>query len=207
MRATVAWALLAVAGAVPCSSQQQQQEDPLTAFHDAQPLTLRIHSTAKGTPVKAGPWHLGTKVRQTKHGRADKISDKRLNLYFIVPGTQHQSKLQPEFDHNLMVNIPPPAEGEKPIDTEADLFWVAVLDPRLSTEIRTESDLILLAQERFTPNDLYSLDDSPSATLLRENAKIDSIFALARFRDENGNLPRILILPANAILAVTIDPQ
>jgi len=206
MRAPVAWALLAVASVVPCSSQQHQDES-LTAFHDGQPLTLRIQHSPKAAQVKAGPWRLGTKLKKAKHGRADKISDRRINVYFVIPGTQHQSKQQPEFDHNLLVNIAPPAEGEQPIDTEADLFWVAVLDPKLNEEIRTESDLILLAQERFTPNDLYSLDDSPSAALLRENAKIDSIFDLARFRDQSGTLPRILILPANAILSLTIDHQ
>lgn len=206
MRATVAWALLAVASAVPCSSQQQK-DDILMAFHEGQPLSLRIHRTAKGIPLKAGPWRLGTKLRNTKHGRADKISDKRINLYFVVPGTQHQSKQQPEFDHNLLVNIAPPEERQQPIDTEADLFWVAVLDPKLTAEIRTESDLILLAQERFTPNDLYSFDDAPAAALLRGNIRIGSIFDLARFRDSDGTLPRILILPANAILSVTIDHQ
>jgi hypothetical protein len=204
MRATVAWALLAFASAVPCSSQQQK-DDPITAFHDAQPLSLRIHNAPKAAQVKAGPWRLGTKVRHTKQGRADKISDKRINLYFVVPGTQYQAKQQPEFDHNLLVNVAPPDEGGQAIDTEADLFWVAVLDPKLTTEIRSESDIILLAQERFMPNDLYSLDDSPSSALLRESTKIESIFDIARFRDQNGTLPRILILPANAILGVTID--
>jgi hypothetical protein len=206
MRATVAWALLAFASAIPCSSQQHQ-DDPVTAFHDAQPLTLRIRNAPKGTQVKAGPWHLGTELRRTKTGRADKISDKRINLYFVVPGMQYQSKLQPEFDHNLLVNIAPPEEGEPPIETEADLFWVAVLDPKLMAEIRSESDLILLAQERFTPNDLYAIEDSPSAPLLRDNAKINSIFDLARFRDQKGTLPRLLILSAKAILSVTIDRQ
>jgi hypothetical protein len=203
MRATVVGLALAVACASHCFSQQTAE--PLTASHDGQPVLLRIGATPKATMVRVGPWRLGTRLKQTKRGKPDKISDKRINLYFIVPGTQFQSRQQPEFDHNLLVNIAPPEEGESPIETEADLFWVTVIDPKLTTEIRTESDLILLAQERFMPNDLYAFEDSPGAAILRENAKVESILDLARFRDRSGTLPRILILPANAILSVTIE--
>lgn len=188
---------LAIAGV----AQQPADEAPLQAFHDGETVNIRLASAPKGSVVKAGPWRLGTRVKQTKHGKPDKISDRRINLYFVVPGTQYQSRAA-EFDHNLIVNLAPP-EGQ-PVEVEADLFWVAVIDPTVSLDAKSETDLITLAQQEFVPGDLFAVDDIPADAFLREVARIETMADLNRYRKQDGALPRILILPAQAILSVTI---
>jgi hypothetical protein len=138
-----------------------------------------------------------------KNGKPERPSDKRYTLYFIAPGTEYQSTATPALDHNLLVNVMPP--NDDPIDAEFDLFWVIVLDPDVKKDLRTEADLIMLAQERFVPGDLYALDDAPGAGLLREAFRADSLLDLQRYRRKDGTLPRILILPANSIQHATIE--
>jgi hypothetical protein len=189
-------------GATP---PQQQTDEVVTALHAGEKVTLHLHRAKGGTLVKVGPWRLGTKVKKPEVGRSDRISDRRINLYFVVPGSEYRQASAPEFDHNLIENKTP--DENVAIDTDADLFWVAVLDPKVSQEIRLENEMIMLAQERFMPNDLFALDDAPSAELLRDQLGFDSLRELAPFRNEDGTLPRVLILPAKVIVRVTIEPN
>ena len=181
-----------------------QTEDVVTALHAGETLTLHLERQ-KGAPiVRVGPWRLGTRLKNVAKGRADRISDTRINLYFVVPGDQHLPG-PAGYDHNLIVNIA--ADENQPIERDADLFWVAVLDPKVTQEIRLENDMILLAQESFVPHDLFALDDAPGAVLLRDQLHYESMADLAKYRNEDGSLPRVLIVPAGFVVRVTVNPQ
>jgi hypothetical protein len=183
---------------------QQPQAESLPIFHEGELLKIQFGAPqAKAKALTVGPWRLGAPLRIPKVGKADKPSDNRLTLYFVVPGTQFQSAASPSLDHNLIVNTSPAADD--PVDAEFDLFWVMVLDPRLKADAKGESEIISLAQERFVPGDLFSLDDAPGAALLREMLKADSLLDLRKYREKDGSLPRILIVPAERILSATIE--
>jgi hypothetical protein len=177
---------------------------PLEALHDGEPLKLRFAAPiGREKPLTIGPWKLGPSLKRVKNGKPERPSDRRFTIYFVAPGTQYQSAATPALDHNLIVNVVPP--NDDPIDAEFDLFWVIVLDPDVTKDLRSESDMIMLAQDRFTPGDLYALDDAPGAGLLREAVRADSLLDLQRYRRKDGTLPRILILPANSIQSATIE--
>jgi hypothetical protein len=177
---------------------------PLEVLHDGEPLKLVFAGPiGREKPLAVGPWRLGPSLKRVKNGKPERPSDKRYTLYFIAPGTQYQNVAAPALDHNLLVNVVPPSDD--PIDAEFDLFWVIVLDPDMKRDLRSEADLIMLAQEHFAPGDLYALDDAPGAGLLREALRADSLLDLQRYRQKDGSLPRILILPANSIQHATIE--
>jgi hypothetical protein len=136
--------------------------------------------------VRVGPWRFGPRV-QNPHPR-----DKRLNLYLVAPGDQHHTAAAPEFDHNDVLNALPPGDGM----LEWDVYWAIVLDPRVQQPLRSERELLLLAQQRFTPNDLFEFDDMPGHMFLREFLKAETLAAMDRFRDRARSLPRLLIVPA-----------
>ncbi len=177
---------------------------PLEVLHDGEALKLSFAApTGREKVLTVGPWRLGPSLKRVKNGKPERPSDKRYTLYFIAPGSQYQSAAAPALDHNLLVNVVPP--NDDPIDAEFDLFWVIVLDPDVKKDLRTEADMIMLAQERFSPSDLYALDDAPGAGLLREALRADSLLDLQRYRHKDGTLPRILILPADSIQHATIE--
>jgi len=136
-----------------------------------------------------GPWIFGSIVHD------DKASDHRFNLYVIAPGAQHQTPAPAdEFNHAVLVNSAD-ENGDK--IQEWDVFWVAVLDPDLDQEIRSERELLLMGQAYFLPRDLYQIEDAPGHTLLRQLG-IGSVSDLARFRRADGALPRAILLSAGA---------
>jgi hypothetical protein len=144
-----------------------------------------------------GPWTLGSLVSD------DKASDRRFNLYIIVPGGQHQ--LPPpgdEFNHSVLINSDD-APGDRP--TEWDVFWVAVLDPSLNGEIKEERELLLLGQSYFLPGDLYDVEDAPGHDLLRQ-LSLTSLGDLAKFRRSDGALPRVVLLSAGAAVRMNVAP-
>jgi hypothetical protein len=193
------WLLLWVVGVTAAETPQ-----PLEVLHDGEALKLVFAApVGREKPLTVGPWKLGPSLKRVKNGKPERPSDKRLTLYFIAPGTQYQNPVAPALDHNLLVNTAP--ANDDPITAEFDLFWVIVLDPDLTKDLRTEQDLIMRAQEEFTPGDLYTLDDAPGAGLLRDALRADSLLDLQRYRHKDGTLPRILILPANSIQSATIE--
>ncbi len=160
-----------------------------------------------GTPDKAhklervGPWTLGPRPAESKP------LDKRLNLYLIFPGQQYVSDAS-EFDHNALVNSAP----KKPdAEFEWDVFYCFVLDPHLRDDITTERDLIVLAQQRWLPGDLFAFDDMPSAGALRELKKADDVTDLAQWHKKKmgETLPRVIIVPAGFAVrgALALPPE
>lgn len=130
-----------------------------------------------------GPWNLGEKVNPERN-------DKRPNLYFVSPGTQHQVDGQPDFDHNEILSALPKEASY------FDVYWVVVLDPSVREEFTSEQQIILATQGTFTPAEDFTFDQIPSAGFLRAFLKINSVEGLEKRRRPDGGLPQVAIIPA-----------
>ena len=167
------------------------------AFYANQELQVQPVVEAGARNFNYGPWTLGSLVRD------DNASDRRFNLYIIVPGAQHQSPPPgEEFNHSVLINSDD-APGDRP--TEWDVFWVVVLDPSLNREIKDERELLLLGQSYFLPADLYDVEDAPGQDLLRQ-LSMTSLNDLSRFRRSDGALPRVILLSAGAAVRMNVAP-
>jgi hypothetical protein len=164
-----------------------------------QPVDFHLAPAGKGQPpFSIGPWQFGVRVSDRKP------RDKRLNLYLVAPGTQHHSEGYEEFDHNDLINALPPGDAA----VEWDVYWAIVLDPTLRPDLRSEQDLIMKAQEGFVPGDLFEFQDIPGQAFLRAFLEIDSLDGLAPYRRRDGQLPRVIIVPAGfAIRASAALPE
>lgn len=149
-------------------------------------------------PFAFGPWQFGARVFDRKP------RDNRLNLYLVFPGKLHQAEGYADFDHNDIINALPP-EGAS---VEWDVYWVILLDPALREDIRSEREMILQAQEGFTPGDLFEFQDVPGHAFLSAFLNIDSLDDLASYRLQDGRLARIIIVPAGfAVRASAAAPE
>lgn len=117
-----------------------------------------------------------------------------------MPGRQYHSAVNPEYDHNLVINT---LAHEKV--REWDIFWCIALDPALNDDLRSERDLLVAAQQTFRPADLFDMEDIPAREVLREKTGVHSLADLERYRRKDGSLPRLLILPAK--LAVSANAE
>ncbi|HWR13354.1 MAG TPA: hypothetical protein VN577_00890 [Terriglobales bacterium] len=140
-------------------------------------------------PVKAGralvvgPWNLGPKI-------SPKPSDKRPNLYFVSPGTQHRVPEQSAFDHNEVLSAMPDGPSDY------DVFWVLVLDPSVKEEFTSEQEIIVATQEEFQPGEDFTFDQIPSAGFLRTFLKKSDLESLKKFRRPEGGLPKVAVVRA-----------
>ena len=186
-------AVLLCAGAL-CAAAPAPRHPMPTAYYEGQAVSVTFEPAAKGQrTLDYGPWQLGISSRD-EHPR-----DHRLNLYVVIPGNQHHSEGWDDYDHNMIVNAVP--EAAEPV--EWDVYWVLVLDPHLQVDLRSERDLLLIAQDRFTPGDLFEFDDIPADAFLRTFLKADSLADLAQYRRKRYALPRILIVPAGFAVTAT----
>jgi hypothetical protein len=177
--------LLLCAAWLAASADDSTQID--SAYIDGRVVSFALAPVGRGQrTVRVGPWRFGPRVENPKP------RDKRLNLYLVAPGDQHHTAAAPEFDHNDVINALP-ADGAM---VEWDVYWAIVLDPRTQQALHSERELLLLAQQRFLPNDLFEFDDAPGHVFLREFLKVQALPGLDRFRDRNRTLPRLLIVPA-----------
>ena len=157
------------------------------AYFHGQPVEFHLAPAEQGQqPFSIGPWQFGTRVSDRKP------RDKRLNLYLIAPGTQHHAEGREEYDHNDVINALPPTDAV----VEWDVYWAIVLDPGFGQDLRSEQDLIFAAQEGFVPGDLFEFRDIPGQAFLRTFLGIDSVDGLAVYRRRDGQLPRVIIVPA-----------
>jgi len=166
---------------------------PFSVYHDGDDLIFTPEATGTHKLASLGPWNLGERVA------ADKPTDKRLNLYVVVPGTQYRTPGRPDYDHNLIVNKYT-VDG-KPRDW--DVFWCFILDPTLRPDLRSERELLLGKHQTFRPATLFEFKDIPSHALLAERLSIKSMADLRRCREKDGSLPRLLILPARLAVRAT----
>ncbi len=155
------------------------------AYFNGHLVTLHSPAIEKGERVLiVGPWNLGPKV-------SPKPDDKRPNLYFVAPGTQHEVEEHPEYDHNEILSLAP----DEPRDF--DVYFAVVLDPALQEDFTTEQQLILAAQQRFTPGEDFTFEQIPAAPFLKAVSKIGSLDDLQKFRRKDGSLPRMAIITAH----------
>lgn len=170
-----------------------------TAYLRNQLVSFNLAPIPKGQqPFSFGPWRFGARVSDRKP------RDARLNLYLVSPGALHQAEGYEDFGHNDIINALPP-EGAV---VEWDVYWAIVLDPALQEDIRSEQELIVQAQDGFTPGDLFEFQDVPGHAFLRAFLNIDSLDGLAPYRLKDGHLPRVIIVPAGfAIRASAAPPE
>jgi hypothetical protein len=144
-----------------------------------------------------GPWQYGVR------GGESKPDDKNPNLYLLVPGPEHHSDAVPQFDHTAIVNTLAKQE-----EAHWDVYWAVVLDPELTRDIRDERDLLLEAQNEFSPAEQFDLHDVPGREVLTRHLKVETTLDLERFRKKDGRLPRLVIMPARVSVRGTItDPD
>src|SRR5579864_2419267 len=166
---------------------------PFSVYHDGDDLIFTPESTGTHKLAGVGPWNLGERVTE------DKLVDKRLNLYFVAPGVQYRAPGKSDYDHNLIVN-------KYTVDGKArdwDVFWCFILDPTLRPDLRSERELLLDKHQTFRPATLFEFKDIPSHTLLAERLSIKSMADLRHFREKDGSLPRLLIVPARLAVRAT----
>ncbi len=186
---------LVCAGALWAAGAPPRQSMP-SAYFEGQVVNITFERPARGQhTLDFGPWQLGIRTRN------ERPRDRRLNLYVVVPGTQHHAEGWENYDHNMIVNAVP--QSDEPV--EWDVYWVLVLDPHLQQDLRSERDLLLLAQDRFLPGDLLEFDDIPSRAVLRDYLHISTLPELAPFRQKDGSLPRILVMPAGGVAHIRVE--
>ncbi len=182
---------LAAAGLVPWSRNTNE-----TAYFDGKEIEYRPASAHRGEkPFRIGRLELGPKVASQQK------NDKRPNLYVVVPGRGSEDRealagtstrsAQTAPDYNLVVSAVPDDEP-----AEFDVFWAVILDPDLKEDIRAETQLVLAAQEAFTPDEHFQFSQIPSQVFLRNVLHIESLDQLADSRRPDGTFPKIAIIPA-----------
>jgi hypothetical protein len=192
----VACAVLCVASSAAVLLQAWPNRDPgktdgteiTTAYLDGRLVSFQLAPVPPGGKVrKVGPWQFGPQVSFPTP------RDRRLNLYVVVPGSEHRLPGYQAYDHNDIINHMPAGGGP----VEWDVYWALVLDPSLGGEFRSEDEILLATQKEFHPGADFQFEDMPSAEFLRDIVKITSFEALEKYRRPSGNLPQVLILPAD----------
>lgn len=162
------------------------------AYYAGDLVKLQAAPVSSGqTSVVIGPWNLGPHV-------ATQPSDKRPNLYFVVPGSLHRIAEYPAFSNTLILSLAP----DDPKDF--DIYWAVVLDPSLKEDFISERQLLLATQQTFNPGDDFSFDQIPSAGFLREYLKVNSVDALDKYKRPGGALPRLAIITAHKTVRISV---
>ncbi|HEY6970258.1 MAG TPA: hypothetical protein VJA94_13710 [Candidatus Angelobacter sp.] len=167
---------------------------PLAVYYEGATVQFAPEMATGHRAANLGPWIFGARLRD------EKPLDKRLNLYVVVPGSQYRSAVNPEYDHNLIINALTHDKAR-----EWDIFWCFVVDPEMKDDFRSEHDLLLAAQQTFTPADLFDAEDIPGHEVLKEKSDIEALGDLVRYRRKDGTLPRLLILPAHLAVSATAE--
>jgi hypothetical protein len=184
-------AALGFAGSAPVAPVK-----PFIAYHNGGDIVFAPEHTGTRRLASFGPWNFGERLSDD-----GKPVDKRLNLYVVAPGAQYRSPVRPEYDHNRVVNKYT-ADGKV---HEWDIFWCFVLDQSLTTDLRSERELLLAKQQTFHPADLFDISDVPAHAALAEKLGIATFADLKRFRRKDGSLPRLVILPARLAVRATAE--
>ncbi|HWR34769.1 MAG TPA: hypothetical protein VN622_02725 [Clostridia bacterium] len=189
--------LAGVTGGTAAAISGDTQKPPATAtrstrvFFDGKVVWFTPAMMSHSAYVVLGPWQLAATRAKPRDGRP--------NLYIVSPGTQFQG--DGAYDHNLVIS-----HLDSPGEIEFDVYYALVLDPLFKADIRDERDLIVAAQQTFTPGDLFEFGDIPSAALLRDQ-RFENISDLDGFRRADGSLPKLIVLPARATVRGTVDEQ
>lgn len=169
---------------------------PFIAYHNGGDIVFAPEHTGTRRVASFGPWNLGERLSDD-----GKPVDKRLNLYIVAPGGQYRSPNRPEYDHNRVIN-------KYTVDAkvhEWDIFWCFVLDPALTSDLRSERELLLAKQQTFRPADLFDISDVPAHAAMADKLGIATFADLRRFRRKDGSLPRLIIVPARLAVRATAE--
>jgi len=193
----VSVAVSATAGTKPKAKATPKPVARKIHLHDAYYAgdLVKLQSTppqASESYVTVGPWSIGPRV-------ASQPSDKRPNLYFVVPGSLHQVAEYPSYSHTLILSAAP--DDPK----EFDIYWAVVLDPSLKEDFISERQLLLATQQTFNPSDDFSFDQIPSAGFLREYLKMNSLDDLAKYKRPHGAMPRLAIITAHKTVRISVE--
>lgn len=169
---------------------------PFSVYHDGDDLIFTPEPAGTRKLASIGPWNLGERVSGEKP-----LDDKRLNLYVVMPGVQYRSAGKSQYDHNLVINKYT-VDG-KPRDW--DVFWCLILDPAMRPDVRSERELFLAKHQTFRPAARFDIKDVPSHAIMAERLGLKSMADLRRYRQKDGSLPRMLILPARLAVRATAE--
>src|ERR1051326_6460371 len=97
----------------------------------------------------------------------------------------------PQFDHTAIVNTLAKQE-----EAHWDVYWAVILDPELTRDMRDERDLLLEAQNLFSPGEQFDLHAFPVREVLTRHLQVGNGADVDRFRRKHGRLPRLVIVPA-----------
>jgi hypothetical protein len=158
------------------------------AYFDGRLVSFQLAPVPPGVRTKkVGPWQFGARVLYPTP------RDRRQNLYVVAPGSEHRVPGYEAYDHNDIINYLPASDSPE----EWDVYWGVVLDPALKQEFRGENELLLATQNEFHPGKDFRFNDIPAAAFLRDIVKVGSMDALKKYRRPSGNLPQVLIVPAD----------
>ena len=186
-----------IATAIGLAGSSSQPVKPFLAYHNGGDIVFAPEKTGSRHMASFGPWNLGERLSDGKP------ADKRLNLYVVVPGGQYHSAGHSEYDHNRVVNKYT-VDGKV---REWDIFWCFILDPALTTDLRSERELLLAKQQMFRPADLFDITDVPAHSAMADKLGIFTYADLKRFRRKDGSLPRLIIVPAHLAVRATAEQQ
>jgi hypothetical protein len=186
--------LFILAATLSFAAPLQNTTKPLTAYYESAIIGFSPEAPDGRHQAALGPWNFGELLRQ------EKPLDKRLNLYVVAPGAQYRSATHPEYDHSLVVNT---LTHDK--SREWDLYWCFILDWRLTSDLRSEKELLGAAQQSFRLPDLFDVEDIPAHELFIEKTGVRTLEDLRRYRRKDGTLPRVLILPAHQAVSATAE--
>ncbi|HEY1940101.1 MAG TPA: hypothetical protein VGJ33_19395 [Candidatus Angelobacter sp.] len=187
--------IAALAVCFAAAAPRREVIKPFSVYHDGDDLIFTPEAAGSRRIASVGPWNLGERLGD------DKPADKRLNLYVVVPGQQYRTAGNAEYDHNLVIN-------KYTVDGKArdwDVFWCFILDPTLRPDLRSERELLMAKHQTFRPATLFEFRDIPSHALMAERLSLKSMDDLRRFREKDGSLPRLLILPARLAVRATAE--
>jgi len=193
----MACALLCGAAALASKPSKKARELPSTqidaVYQNERLLSFKVEPAGAGhRDLRVGPWHFGPQLAH------EKPKDGRPNLYLVFPGLQHTADGVDKFDHNNVISVIP-LDGQ----AEFDVYWAVVLDPHMTTDLRSERALVVAAQQEFTPGDLFEFDDMPGADFLRFLG-ISTLGEMEQYRRHDGKLPQMIIVPAGFAVRATV---
>jgi len=166
-----------------------------TAYLNGRVVAFDLAPVPPGAHIKqVGPWQFGARVLYPTP------RDRRQNLYVVAPGTEHHVPGYDAYDHNDIINHMPANDSPE----EWDVYWAVVLDPELKQEFRSEDELLLATQKEFHPGPYFQFDDLPAAAFVRDIMKVGSLEELDKYRRPSGNLPQVLIIPADFAVRASV---
>jgi hypothetical protein len=181
-----------------CAAQAPHSATPGdAAYYEGKPVRLVPTRVERGRELVVGGTFLGPLLSESKP------KDHRPNLYVVCPGNQYHDEKEDGLGFNVVLSWLPRNDDA----VNWDVYWAVVLDPALETNVRSERDLLLAAQGLFTTGEELALEDLPGFALLRENLHITSLSGLAPFREPDGSLPRLLIVPSHLVVRAAIGSE